>query len=119
MKNVSYILIIIGIFSKNILLIFGQGYDVASSTLVILMAAIACGAMFGVNFIYLNMTGRQKIFQYILMITVVFNFFLNKYLVPRYGLIGAAIAFLISTLIWNIISALYIYKKDNVKVFIH
>jgi hypothetical protein len=75
--------------------------------------------MFGTAFVYLNMTGRQKIFQYIIIFAVVINFFLNKSLVPKYGIIGASLSFLASIVFWNVTTAVIIYRKDKTKVFLH
>lgn len=113
------IALIICLFAKSILSIFGEGYDSANIALIILMIAILFGSLFGTAFVYLNMTGRQKIFQYIIILAVVINFFLNKYLVPKYGIIGASLSFLASIVFWNSVAALIIYKKDKIKIFLH
>jgi len=113
------IALIICLFSKSILSFFGQGYDSANIALIILMIAILFGSMFGTAFVYLNMTGRQKIFQYIIIFAVVINFFLNKSLVPKYGIIGASLSFLASIVFWNVTTAVIIYRKDKTKVFLH
>ena len=113
------IAVIICLFSKSILSVFGQGYDSANIALIILMIAILFGSLFGTAFVYLNMTGRQKLFQYIIIFAVVINFFLNKYLVPKYGIIGASLSFLASIVFWNVTAAVLIYRKDKTKVFLH
>jgi O-antigen/teichoic acid export membrane protein len=64
------------------------------------------------------MTGRQNIFQFILIFAVVLNFVLNKTLIPIYGMTGGAISYVISMFAWNLIAAIIIYKKDKVKVFL-
>ena len=111
--------IIITVFSNPILTIFGAGYNVASKALIILMLGQAFCSLFGSAPIYLNMTGRQKTFQYILIISVIINFISNRLLVPKYGMIGASISFIVSSLFWNLATTILIYYKDKVKVFIH
>ncbi len=113
------IAITISLFAKNILYFFGHEYIIASNALVILMMGQAFCSMFGSAPIYLNMTGRQGLFQYILIVAVIINFIANSFLIPIYGMIGASISFVISSLFWNITSALMIYLKDKVKVIIH
>jgi O-antigen/teichoic acid export membrane protein len=76
-------------------------------------------SLFGSAPIYLNMTGRQKTFQYILIIAVIINFISNRILVPKYGMIGASISFIVSSFFWNLATTALIYYKDKVKVFIH
>ncbi|WP_396144710.1 polysaccharide biosynthesis C-terminal domain-containing protein [Flavobacterium sp.] len=108
--------IIISVFSNSILAIFGAGYNIASNALIILMLGQAVCSLFGSAPIYLNMTGRQKTFQNILIIAVIINFITNSLLVPKYGMIGASISFVISLFFWNIITALIIYKRDRVNI---
>jgi hypothetical protein len=109
---------IICVFSNAILDIFGKGYNVASTALIILMSGQALCSLFGSAPIYLNMTGRQHIFQYILIFAVIINFIINRLLIPQYGLIGASIAFVISLFFWNILTTIYIYKEDKVNVLL-
>jgi O-antigen/teichoic acid export membrane protein len=110
--------IIISVFSIKILTLFGAGYSVASKALIILMLGQAFCSLFGSAPIYLNMTGRQKIFQYILILAVIINFISNRLLIPQYGLVGASISFVISLFFWNVFTAVFIYKKDNVNILI-
>jgi O-antigen/teichoic acid export membrane protein len=49
----------------------------------------------------------------------VINFVLNRLLIPDYGMMGAAIAFVASSFFWNITAAAVIYRKDKVKVFLN
>jgi O-antigen/teichoic acid export membrane protein len=69
--------------------------------------------------VYMNMTGRQHNFQVILIFAVIVNFVLNRFLIPEYGMTGAAIAYVSSSILWNCISAAVIYHKDKVKVYLH
>lgn len=104
--------------SSFILSFFGQEYVVASQALIILILGQGLCAFFGLAPIYLNMTGRQKIFQRILLSAVLVNFLLNRILIPDYGLIGASIAFSVSMFFWNIIAAVFAYKKDKAIIFL-
>jgi O-antigen/teichoic acid export membrane protein len=76
-------------------------------------------SFFGVSAIYLNMTGRQSVFQVVLVIAVLVNLILNIILIPMYSITGAAIAFVSSLLFWNIVTAIIIYKKDKLLVVFH
>ena len=110
--------IIICLFSNSILNFFGEGYKVASTGLTILMCGQAFCSLFGSASIYLNMTGRQKTFQYILIVAVIINFILNRLLIPKYGMVGGAISFVVSLLFWNISAAFIAYKKDRVNILL-
>jgi O-antigen/teichoic acid export membrane protein len=126
LKNTSRLIFLItfpiafitSIYSNSILKIFGVGYINASLPLIILMFGQAFCSLFGSATIYLNMTGRQKIFQYILIIAVVINFVSNRLLVPKYGMIGASISFVLSLLFWNISTAVIVYRKDGVNILL-
>ncbi|HEU4791459.1 MAG TPA: MATE family efflux transporter [Flavobacterium sp.] len=106
------------LFPEYILGFFGNGYVVAKDALLILIIGQGICSAFGTVPIYLNMTGRQHIFQNILIVAVLINFTLNRLLIPKYGMTGAATAFVASSIFWNSIAAVVIYKKDRVKVFL-
>jgi O-antigen/teichoic acid export membrane protein len=86
--------------------------------LILIVGQGICSA-FGTAPVYLNMTGRQHIFQIILIVAVLINFILNRVLIPQYGMTGAATAFVISSVFWNSITAVVIYRKDKVNVFLN
>lgn len=110
--------LVICFFSDFFLGVFGKGYLAAKDALVILMIGQGICSAFGAAPVYLNMTGRQHIFQIILLLAVFINFILNRLLIPEYGMSGAAAAFAVSSVFWNFISAIVIYKKDKVNVFL-
>lgn len=111
-------LLFLVLFSEFILGLFGQNYLVAKQALIILIFAQFFNSISGPGAIYLNMTKRQGVLNRILLTGLIINIALNFYLIPNYGISGAAIATLISFVFWNIIIILYIYRKDQVKVFL-
>lgn len=111
-------LLFLVLFSEFILGLFGQNYLVAKQALIILIFAQFFNSISGPGAIYLNMTKRQGVLNRILLTGLIINIALNFYLIPNYGISGAAIATLISFVFWNIIIILYIYHKDQVKVFL-
>ncbi|WP_281227381.1 MATE family efflux transporter [Flavobacterium aquiphilum] len=110
--------LVICFFPEYVLGFFGKGYLAAKRALLILMIGQGICSAFGSATVYLNMTGRQHIFQIILIIAVFFNFILNRILIPEYGMIGGAISFVFSSFFWNCTSAIVIYRKDKVNVFL-
>jgi O-antigen/teichoic acid export membrane protein len=98
---------------------FGNQYIAAKQAFLILIIGQGICSAFGSASVYLNMTGRQQIFQIILLSAVILNFGLNRYLIPIYGMNGAAVAFVSSTFFWNCISAIIIYRKDKVNIILH
>ena len=108
------ILILILVFSNFILNLFGQDFILGKTSLQILVLGqffnVLCGS---VGYI-LNMTENQIIFRNITVFSVIVNIIINLILIPIYGIVGAAIASMLSLALWNIISCIYIYKKFNI-----
>ncbi|HEX9150589.1 MAG TPA: MATE family efflux transporter [Flavobacterium sp.] len=111
--------VLIGVFAEYILSFFGKDYLAAKDALLILIVGQGICSAFGSASVYLNMTGRQHIFQVILVVAVLINFVLNRLLIPEYGMTGAAVAFVASSFFWNLISTVVIYYKDKVKVYLN
>ncbi|MCP4970413.1 MAG: oligosaccharide flippase family protein [Arcobacter sp.] len=107
-------------FSSNyILSLFGEDYIYAEIALKILLIGQVVNTLSGSVGMYMDMTGNQKIFQRIIVTALALNILLNWILIPKYGLIGAAVATTISTVAWNIFSVWFLYNKRQIKTFIH
>lgn len=104
------------IFIEPILMAFGNEYLIVKNTFYILVASQLFTSFFGVVPVYLNMTGRAKMYQTILFIALILNIILNSLLIPEYGTIGAAIAFTATVVFWNSFVAIYVYRKDKIKL---
>ena len=113
------VVVLLSIFSGHILSLFGEEYIAARQAFLILIIGQGVCSAFGSSSVYLNMTGRQHIYQIILIVAVIINFVLNRLLIPKYGMTGAAIAFVSSSFFWNFVSAVVIYRKDKMKVFLN
>ena len=113
------VLSVLFFFSEEILGLFGQGYVIANNALLFLLAAQFFNAVSGPGAIYLNMTGRQKTLNKILVSALIINISLNFYLIPIQGINGAAIATLASLIIWNTITTVLIYSRDKIKIFLN
>jgi len=114
-----FVLSVLFFFSEEILGLFGQGYVIANNALLFLLAAQFFNAVSGPGAIYLNMTGRQKTLNKILVSALIINISLNFYLIPTQGINGAAIATLASLIIWNTITTVLIYSRDKIKIFLN
>ena len=113
-----FVLSILFLFSKEILSLFGPDYIKANQALLFLLAAQFFNAVSGPGAIYLNMTGRQKTLNKILILGLIINISLNFYFIPVEGINGAAKATLVSLIIWNAITTLLVYSKDKIKIFL-
>lgn len=105
------ILLICVMFPEFILGIFGHDFKMAAWALIVLCIGQFVNAASGSVGYILQMTGKEKVFQKIIVSALLFNVLLNYLLIPRYGINGAAIASMISMILWNIGSLTYILKK--------
>ncbi len=108
------ILLPLVIFPTFFLNIFGSGFSIGKNTLLILVIGQFLNAVSGSVGIILNMTGKQKIFQNIILSAAVLNIVLNLILIPRYGTEGAALSSAISLVYWNVLSIVFIKKIYNI-----
>ncbi|AUC85510.1 hypothetical protein CW731_09500 [Polaribacter sp. ALD11] len=107
------ILILILIFSKDILLFFGEEYLKAVEAVVILSICQFLYATSGFVDLILNMTGKQKVFGIITFLAATINIILNLILIPKYGITGAAISTGFSILLTNGLGIIYVKKNYN------
>lgn len=104
-------------FPKFILSILGPDFVVAKSVFIILLLGKMIASMSGSVGVILQMVGKEKVFQNIVSIALIFNIILNLLLIPKMGISGAAIASAFSIIFWNISAVIYIYRKYNVSTF--
>jgi len=112
------IIIILLFFSEYVLSTFGSNYILAKNALWILLIAQFFNSITGPSALYLNMTGRQKKLNVILVISLLINIVLNIILVPDFGMLGAAISTTTSFVISKILASALVFYLDNVKTFI-
>jgi len=112
------IIILLLFFSEYVLSTFGSNYILAKNALWILLIAQLFNSITGPSALYLNMTGRQKKLNGILVISLLINVVLNIILVPDFGMLGAAISTTTSFVISKILASALVFYLDNVKTFI-
>ena len=90
---------------------FGKDFTGTEAVLVFVIVTLgqAANILTGPVTVLLNMTGRQKVTMYYALATVVIDITLNLILIPKYGIIGAAIATSISRTVLNLGCAMQIY----------
>ena len=95
------LVIIFFLFPEFLLGLFGEEFKVGVTAFVFL----SCGRLFssfsGSVGNILQMTGNQDILAKILFIAAILNILLNLYLIPIYGIEGAAFASMLSLVFWN------------------
>jgi len=98
------------VFNEYIISMFGEEFIKGGVVLSILSGAQLITALTGSVGYILIMTGNQNRAIGILAGAAIINLSLNVLLIPEYGIVGAAIATVASTLIWNILMYISTYK---------
>lgn len=99
----------IAIFRTELLHVFGRGFTAGGTALLVLAAGQLVNAGAGPVGALLTMTGRQKWEMANTLSMVAFNFVLNIILIPRMGVIGAAIAAAASIATINVLKLVQVY----------
>ena len=107
------------IYPEVLLSLFGDEFSnkLAAETLVILASGQMINVFFGSVIYILDMTGKQIISRNILLFTASINIFLNWYLIPMYGIKGAAISTSVSILCWTLLGAIAVKKHFDFYAF--
>lgn len=98
------------LFSKEILAMFGADFVQGWSSLAILSFAQIINASAGPVAFILMMSGKPKMLMYNSLLVCMINIVLNYVLIPRYGIIGAAIASCSSIIILNLLMLFETYR---------
>lgn len=110
-------LMIIAIFSKELLNLFGQSYTEASTILIILAVAQFVNVILGPAAMILNQTEYEKISRNIVLLFSMLSLPLITIACHLYGTIGGASMILIISLLQNLSFYFYVYKRMNILVY--
>ena len=103
-------------FGEQLLLIFGNEFRSGYYALIMLTVGQLVNIMAGSVGYLLNMTGRQNTLNKIVLFSALINIGLNAFLIPIYGINGAAFASMISAIIWNILASYNVKKHIGVYI---
>lgn len=109
----AFVLVIIfTLFGGRILSIaFGEEYSAAAPLLIILSIAQLLNCSCGSVATLLQMTGNETSTIFGSVAGLVLNVLLGVLLIPTFGAVGAAIAFSVSIITWNLILAIMVKRK--------
>lgn len=96
-------------------LAFGSEYAAGAPILAVLAAAQALNASFGIVGAMLNMTGHERATLTGVFVAASVNAGLNLTLIPVMGAMGAAIALLVSTFVWNMMLYLTVCRRLRIQ----
>lgn len=105
-------------FRRDILSFFGEEFIIGEQALIWIILGILFSAMVGTVDQILNMTDNQKVLRNIVFISFLTNVILNYFLIPEYGVDGAAISSLITNVFLNVGCVIYVKRKLGFYTFI-
>ncbi|MEM9332705.1 MAG: polysaccharide biosynthesis C-terminal domain-containing protein [Pseudomonadota bacterium] len=99
------------VFGETLLSYFGQDFIVGYTSLLILMLVNLFAAVAGPTLQIISVIGEEKRSGMIFLASMAGMFVFNLILIPTYGLEGAAVAFLLTALIWPVSLGVLIKQK--------
>ena len=96
------------------LTIFGPEFSGGTATLRVLVISQLTNVGFGSVALLLKMTGLHNPLAIILASSALLNGVLNLCLIPTYGPLGAAVATLVCTVVWNVAACLVVIQRLRV-----
>lgn len=104
-----YILLLV--FGDLLLSYFGKEFEMGYISLLIMATSNLILAWYGLVGVFMKMTGNQVQLSKIVFLSVLLNIGANMILIPKFGIDGAALASLLSTLLWTISASNFIFTK--------
>ena len=105
------LLLVLIIFPKTILSIFGPEFVSGYLVLIFLCSARFINSISGSVGHIMQMTDNQNRYQTVMVIALLINLILNLKLIPEFGINGAAFSSAIAMVFWNITLVIIIKKR--------
>jgi len=102
------------IVGEYMLGLFGDEFVNGYVPLLILIAGQMINAFAGSVGFLMTMTGHHMQAAKIVGVSALLNIFANAMLIPVFGLMGAAIATATTTVIWNLMMLVYVWRKMSI-----
>jgi len=93
---------------------FGTEYVVGAASLVVLSTAFFSHAVAGPNSNALTAIGKTRLIMYDNAAVAVVNFILNLVLIPRYSVLGAAVATAVAYVLLNVLYSYQLYQVARI-----
>lgn len=94
--------------------LMGDDFRAGSSALVIIAVGQLVNALCGPAGVFLNMTGHQHILRNIAFVALVVNISTGLLVIPRLGMLGAALVSMVTLIIVNTLAAAYVWREDRI-----
>ncbi len=106
--------LIVALLSKEIMGLFSLEFAVGWVSLILLVCSQLISATTGPVIEILTMSGKQMVTLYNEIAAVVLNVLLNLFLIPRFGMMGAAIATGIAWAALNVMSLIQVHLRYRI-----
>ena len=124
-KKISATLLLIGLFLFSLIVVNADNffnllpaeYAISKNVLFIIAFGRLVDMSFGLNSEILFSSKYYKMTVYFTVVMVGIAIGLNLLLIPKVGMVGAAIAVAVSLIVFNILKATFIYKKFHFHCF--
>ncbi len=105
------LVLVFALFASDIIrLFYGAAYLPAAPVLSVLMAGLFFRALVGLDGDMVKAINRPRIEFYAAFVGVVVDIVLNAVLIPRFGIVGAALGTVVGYAIYNVIEVAAIYR---------
>ncbi len=112
------VLFIFIVFSGPVLQLFGEAFGGAEITLKILAIGQFVVLATGPVAYLLMMSGHERFHRNNIIFCAIMNIILNSYLIPNYGIAGAATATALSLTAKNLLAVIFVRKKLGIRVLV-
>jgi len=114
----SSILIFLGlvVFSEFLLGLFGDEFIKAKVAMIFLCAGFFFNATHGLVEHIMNLSGCERKLSLVFLYALIINIILNYYLIPIYGIEGAAFSTMVGMVFWNITAGIFCSKHIGKRV---
>jgi O-antigen/teichoic acid export membrane protein/Mrp family chromosome partitioning ATPase len=99
------------VFPRDLLALFGRGFAVGASVTMLLAVGKFVDAATGSCGMVLNMSGRPRLNLLNNAVGLALNIALNLVLIPRYGIVGSAVAWAVSLCLINLARVLQVWLE--------
>ncbi|MCF1190321.1 flippase [Mangrovimonas sp. AS39] len=114
-KLITYItfplVLILIVFRHFILSIFGAEFQSGGLVLIVISIGMLFNAISGPVGQILNMTGSERLFRNLTVLSALINVGLNVLLIQKYGILGAALASMFASLTLNLLGIYFVRRN--------
>jgi len=101
------------LFHRPMLNLYGDVFTSELPAFYLLLCSSVASAYFGSAGLFLNMTGHQVPFFWIMLMAAMVNMSGNILLIPAYGVVGAAVSTLVAVVFWKALATAKIKKSHG------